>query len=148
MCVFVCVCVCVCVYVRVRVSVCVCVNSPALSLQTNSSTELEQKFQNNPQEVVEFTAGSQTYTLSLQGEATVTPPTPDPPICVHPVSWYRLSYEGGGTVTSGPGSSNPWAKKVAGSNPKLFTLTLRAFSICFHLKGVSDIQPHNIVTRG
>ncbi|CAL8385522.1 unnamed protein product [Boreogadus saida] len=32
----------------------------------NSSTELEQKFQNNPQEVVEFTAGSQTYTLSLQ----------------------------------------------------------------------------------
>ncbi|XP_059904547.1 uncharacterized protein LOC132454943 isoform X3 [Gadus macrocephalus] len=32
----------------------------------NSSTELEQKFQNNPQEVMEFTAGSQTYTLSLQ----------------------------------------------------------------------------------
>ncbi|CAL8405328.1 unnamed protein product [Arctogadus glacialis] len=32
----------------------------------NSSTELEQKFQNNPQEVVKFTAGSQTYTLSLQ----------------------------------------------------------------------------------
>ncbi|CAL8385513.1 unnamed protein product [Boreogadus saida] len=32
---------------------------------TNSSTELEQKFQNNPQEVVEFTAGSQAYTLSL-----------------------------------------------------------------------------------
>ncbi|XP_030210929.1 protein mono-ADP-ribosyltransferase PARP12-like isoform X2 [Gadus morhua] len=32
----------------------------------NSSTELEQKFQNDPQEVVEFTAGSQTYTLSLQ----------------------------------------------------------------------------------
>ncbi|CAL8405329.1 unnamed protein product [Arctogadus glacialis] len=32
----------------------------------NSSTELEQKFQNNPQEVVEFTAGSQAYTLSLQ----------------------------------------------------------------------------------
>ncbi|XP_030210877.1 protein mono-ADP-ribosyltransferase PARP12 isoform X2 [Gadus morhua] len=33
---------------------------------TNSSTELEQKFQNNPQEVVEFTAGSHAYTLSLQ----------------------------------------------------------------------------------
>ncbi|CAL8385540.1 unnamed protein product [Boreogadus saida] len=33
---------------------------------TNSSTELEQKFQNDPQEVVEFTAGSQAYTLSLQ----------------------------------------------------------------------------------
>ncbi|CAL8278482.1 unnamed protein product, partial [Gadus morhua 'NCC'] len=33
---------------------------------TNSSTELEQKFLNNPQEVVEFTAGSQTYTLSLK----------------------------------------------------------------------------------
>ncbi|CAL8240349.1 unnamed protein product [Gadus morhua 'NCC'] len=32
----------------------------------NSSTELEQKFQNNPQEVVEFTAGSEAYTLSLQ----------------------------------------------------------------------------------
>ncbi|XP_056443599.1 protein mono-ADP-ribosyltransferase PARP12-like [Gadus chalcogrammus] len=33
---------------------------------TNSSTELEQQFQNNPQEVVEFTAGSHAYTLSLQ----------------------------------------------------------------------------------
>ncbi|XP_030211535.1 zinc finger CCCH-type antiviral protein 1-like [Gadus morhua] len=32
----------------------------------NSSTELEQKFQNDPQEVVEFTAGSHAYTLSLQ----------------------------------------------------------------------------------
>ena len=53
-----------------------CVHSPARSLQPNSSPELEQKFQNDPQEVVEFTAGSQTYTLSLQGEATVTPPAP------------------------------------------------------------------------
>ncbi|XP_056443598.1 protein mono-ADP-ribosyltransferase PARP12-like [Gadus chalcogrammus] len=33
---------------------------------TNSSTELEKKFQNDPQEVMEFTAGSQAYTLSLQ----------------------------------------------------------------------------------
>ncbi|XP_030211514.1 uncharacterized protein LOC115543102 [Gadus morhua] len=32
----------------------------------NSSTELEQRFQNDPQEVVEFTAGSQAYTLSLK----------------------------------------------------------------------------------
>ena len=53
-----------------------CVHLPARSLQPNSSPELEQKFQNNPQEVVEFTAGYQTYTLSLQGEATVTPPAP------------------------------------------------------------------------
>ncbi|CAL8385525.1 unnamed protein product [Boreogadus saida] len=35
-------------------------------IPNNSSKELEQKFQNNPQEVMEFTAGSQTYTLSLQ----------------------------------------------------------------------------------
>ncbi|CAL8385552.1 unnamed protein product [Boreogadus saida] len=35
-------------------------------IPNNSSKELEQKFQKNPQEVVEFTAGSQTYTLSLQ----------------------------------------------------------------------------------
>ena len=56
-----------------------CVHSPARSLQPNSSTELEQKFQNNPQEVVEFTAGSQTYTLSFQGEATITPQPPTHP---------------------------------------------------------------------
>ncbi|CAL8240347.1 unnamed protein product, partial [Gadus morhua 'NCC'] len=31
-----------------------------------TSTKLEQKFQNNPQEVVEFTAGFEAYTLSLQ----------------------------------------------------------------------------------
>ena len=56
---------------------CLCVCSFAIcSLQPNSSTELEQKFQNDPQEVVEFTAGSHAYTLSLQGEATVTPPQP------------------------------------------------------------------------
>ena len=62
-------CVCVCARACMRVCACVC-------FVVQTSTELEQKFQNNPQEVVEFTAGSQTYTLSLQGEATVTPPAP------------------------------------------------------------------------
>ncbi|CAL8278451.1 unnamed protein product, partial [Gadus morhua 'NCC'] len=35
-------------------------------IPTNRALELEKQFQNNPQEVVEFTAGSQDYTLSLQ----------------------------------------------------------------------------------
>ena len=38
------------------------------------------------------------------------------------------------------GSFNTWGEKVAGSNPKLITFTVRAFSRRFHPKRVSDRQ--------
>lgn len=71
------VCVCVCYGVFHCVTVCVCVFQTNANISSITSTELEEKFQNNPQEAVSFTAGSQAYTLSFQGEPAVTahPPT-------------------------------------------------------------------------